>query len=321
MARWASSLGMQPTTAGNADEALETLRGRDPELAVIDVLMPGKDGLWLANELRRDHPNTAVVLATAHTELLSSASHDTLIADYLIKPFKRDRFELAVDRGRKWRRQTLAEGQWYAQLSKELRDRIDAVRAHLLLQQTLGADEDAVLLRLATSRTPGVVAHAERVARLVVSLARQLKIDGAVIPAIETAARFHDVGMIAVPEALLTKPSKMEPGEIAVVRRHAEAGAEILGCTSTLRELAPIVRASHEWFGGGGYPAKLAGTAIPFASRLIAVPDAYDSMIESREYRERLDSAEAVNELLRCSPSQFDPDVVVGFLTILGTTQ
>lgn len=311
---------MEPTTAGNADEALETLRGGDPELAVIDVLMPGKDGLWLANELHRDHPHTAVVLATAHTELLSSTSRDTLIADYLIKPFKRDRFELAVDRGRKWRRQTLAEGQWYAQLSKELRDRIDAVRAHLLLQQTLGADEGAALLRLATSRTPAVVAHADRVARLVVSLARELKIDEAVIPTIETAARFHDIGMIAVPEALLTKPSKMEPGEIAIVQRHAEAGAEILGCTDALRELAPIVRASHEWFGGGGYPSKLAGTAIPYASRLIAVADAYDSMTGSREYRDQLDLADAVNELLRCSPSQFDPDVVVGFLTILGTS-
>src|SRR5258706_3841369 len=80
MARWAASLGMHPTTAGNADEALETLRGTDPELAVIDVVMPGKNGLWLANQLRRDHPHTALVLATAHTDLLVT-SHDSLIAD------------------------------------------------------------------------------------------------------------------------------------------------------------------------------------------------------------------------------------------------
>ena len=77
------------------------------------------------------------------------------------------------------------------------------------------------------------------------------------------------------------------------------------------------VRASHEWFGGGGYPEKLSGTAIPLASRIIAVADAYDAMTEDRSYRKSLDSGDAVAELLRAAPSQFDPDIVVAFLTVL----
>jgi putative two-component system response regulator len=304
--------------AGNADEALGSLRNAHPDVAVIDVMMPGRDGVWLASALRQEHPTTAVVLATAHTDLLNGAPRDPLIADYLVKPFQRDRFELAVERARGWRRKSLAESEWQTRLSQELRDRIDAVRTHLLLQRALGADESVVLQRLAGARTPDVAAHAERVARYAVVLARELKLDEATIPAIESAARFHDIGMIVMPEALLTKPSKMEESEVAVIRRHPAAGAEILESTTSLRELAPMVGACHEWFSGGGYPGKVASTAIPLASRLISVAEAYDCMTQSRGYRTRVDAGEAVRELLRCAPSQFDPDVVVAFLTVLG---
>jgi HD-GYP domain-containing protein (c-di-GMP phosphodiesterase class II) len=102
------------------------------------------------------------------------------------------------------------------------------------------------------------------------------------------------------------------------MRRHVTAGAEILDRTHTLRGLEPIVRSSHEWFGGGGYPAKLQGSEIPMASRIIAVCDAYDAMTHDRAYRARFDSAEAVSELLRCTPAQFDPEIVVAFLNVLG---
>jgi HD-GYP domain-containing protein (c-di-GMP phosphodiesterase class II) len=106
-------------------------------------------------------------------------------------------------------------------------------------------------------------------------------------------------------------------GEAAIMRRHAEAGAAILNTTS-LRDVAPIVLASHEWYNGGGYPARLASRAIPFESRVIAVADAYDAMTHSRAYRDRLNVSEAVSELLRCSGSQFDPDIVTAFLNVLG---
>jgi HD-GYP domain-containing protein (c-di-GMP phosphodiesterase class II) len=162
------------------------------------------------------------------------------------------------------------------------------------------------------------MAHSERVARYTVSLARELQIDSAMIPTVEQAARFHDIGKSAMPVSLLMKPSPMTDGEIAIMRRHVDAGADILEVTPTLRHLAPVVRASHEWFSGGGYPSQLAGLAIPFASRLIAVADAYDAMTQSRAYRDRLDVNEAVGELLRCCPSQFDPDIVVAFLNVLG---
>ena len=92
----------------------------------------------------------------------------------------------------------------------------------------------------------------------------------------------------------------------------------MLDATRTLQHAADSVRASHEWFSGGGYPRKISGDAIPPASRIIAAVDAYDAMTQNRAYRVRLDSSDAIAELLRCCPTQFDPRVVNAFLAVLG---
>jgi polar amino acid transport system substrate-binding protein len=115
----------------------------------------------------------------------------------------------------------------------------------------------------------------------------------------------------------MKKPSPLTPGETSIMRRHVDVGAEILETSATLVDAAPAVRASHEWYGGEGYPERLAGEAIPIESRIIGVVDAYDAMTQDRAYRRRFDSADAVAELLRCCPCQFDPRVVSAFLGVL----
>jgi putative nucleotidyltransferase with HDIG domain len=318
MSRWVSALGLRPQTAASAAEALATLRTQHYDLAVIDVMMPGHDGLWLANELHRDHPHTAVVIATAYTELLDGEAQQQPVADFLIKPFQRERFALAVDRGRQWRKQTLEEVHWHAVLSIELRDRTTATCAQLQERAAQGEDESDVLLALAAERMPDTAEHGERVARYAHSVAREMGVLIDVGPALAIGARFHDIGKIAIPDALLTKPSPLTTGEIAIMRQHVEVGMEILQATQTLADAAPIVGASHEWFGGCGYPWQLAGSDIPLASRIISVVDAYDAMTQHRAYRVNLDSSDAVAELLRCCPAQFDPEVVAAFLAVLG---
>jgi cyclic di-GMP phosphodiesterase len=317
MARWVSALGLRPQTAASADEALATLRTQQYDLAVIDVMMPGRDGLWLATELRRAHPQMAVVIATAYTDLLAADPTGPAVADCLIKPFQRERFALAVDRGRQWRKETLEEVHWHALLSIELRDRAAQVSA--LLARRAEDDESAVLSSIIAERMPEMGAHGERVARFAVSVARELGLDGDQLQALELAARFHDVGKIAIPDALMAKPSPLTAGEMAIMRRHVDVGADILSGSAALADAAELVRASHEWFGGAGYPQRLEGEAIPLGSRIIAVADAYDAMTQDRAYRRRFDSADAIAELLRCSPGQFDPRVVIAFLAVLGT--
>jgi len=318
MSRWVSALGLRPQTAASADEALATLRTHHYDMAVIDVLMPGHDGLWLASQVQRAHPHTAVVIATAYTELLGDAAGQWPIADFLVKPFQRERFALAVDRGRQWRKEALEDVHWHAVLSIELRDRATQVSALLRDRAETGDDEAAVLTEVAEQRMPDMAAHAERVARYAQSVAREFGVPADVTPALEIAARFHDIGKIAIPDALMTKPSPLTPGEMAIMRQHVDIGADILEATRTLGDAAPDVRASHEWFGGLGYPRKTTGRDIPLGARIIAVVDAYDAMTQDRSYRIRFDSSDAVAELLRCSPAQFDPQIVAAFLAVLG---
>jgi putative two-component system response regulator len=318
MARWVSSLGLRPKTAASADEALAALREQHCDLAVIDVMMPGHDGLWLATQLQRDHPHTAVVIATAYTELLDDDSGPRPIADMLVKPFQRDRFALAVDRGRQWRKETLEEVQWHARLSVEVSDRIEQVIT-AMAQRAASTGEAEALNALATQRMPETMAHAERVSRYAQSVAREMGVERELGETLELAARFHDIGKIAMPDALLTKPSPLTPSELVIMRRHVELGAEILQATGDLASIAPLVLTSHEWFNGGGYPRRLAGSDIPLATRIITVVDAYDAMTQDRAYRLGAHGQDAIAELLRCTPAQFDPEIVTAFLSVLGT--
>jgi len=316
MARWVTSLGLRPKTAASANEALEALREQHCDLAVIDVMMPGHDGLWLATQLQRDHPHTAVVIATAYTELLDAEPRP--IADMLVKPFQRDRFALAVDRGRQWRKETLEEVQWHAQLSVEVADRAEHGIA-VIAGRAPGVSEAAALNALAVERMPETMAHSERVCRYAQAVAREMGLEHELGAMLELGGRFHDIGKVAMPEALLTKPSPLTPGELGIMRRHVALGAEILEATDTLAWIAPLVRTSHEWFNGGGYPNRLAGSNIPLATRIITVVDAYDAMTQDRSYRMGTHAQNAVAELLRCTPTQFDPEVVTAFLGVLGT--
>src|SRR5205807_8733774 len=122
------------------------------DLAVIDVMMPGHDGLWLATQLQRDHPHTAVVIATAYTELLEGDTEQRPIADMLIKPFQRERFALAVDRGRQWRKETLEEVSWHARLSSEVRDHAEQISALVRDTAVDGVSEFDALVAVATDR-------------------------------------------------------------------------------------------------------------------------------------------------------------------------
>ncbi len=316
MSRWVASLGLEPHTAGTADEALRSLERHHCDLAVIDVMMPGQDGLWLASELHREHPHTAVVIATAYADQIEGDAAPP-VADFLVKPFERERFVQALDRGRRWREDALGDVRWHAALSVEFRDRAIRLAAELETRAARGETERDALWHLIAERAPDVARHSERVAHHAGELAVQLALDPDLLDLVTLAGQFHDVGKLALPESLLSKPSALTPGEMALMRRQVDTGARILGAISDLQHLAPVVVASHEWFGGAGYPNRLSGSQIPLASRIVAVCDAYDAMTENRTYRERLDSAEAVAELLRCSPSQFDPGVLAGFLGTL----
>jgi two-component system cell cycle response regulator len=130
---------------------------------------------------------------------------------------------------------------------------------------------------------------------------------------VEHAAVLHDIGKIGIPSELLRKQGPLSSGEREHMRSHPEIGARILEPVERLRQLAPLVRFSHECWDGTGYPDGLAGEQIPLGARIISVCDAFDAMVSDRPYRGGRSTDEALAELRSHAGTQFDPVVVEAF--------
>jgi two-component system cell cycle response regulator len=169
----------------------------------------------------------------------------------------------------------------------------------------------AVLHSLVAERDLELADHEGRVARLARSVAPELALPDEQTAALVQAAYLHDVGKLALPDALLCKPSALDEKERRLVRQHTLVGDRILRAAGALVQAATFVRSSHERFDGHGYPDGLAAEQIPLGARIIAVCDAYDAMTSPSPYRPTAMSDEAaVAELRSSSGTQFDPAVV-----------
>jgi response regulator RpfG family c-di-GMP phosphodiesterase len=131
------------------------------------------------------------------------------------------------------------------------------------------------------------------------------------------AAELHDVGKIAVPDAILDKPGPLDPVEWSFMRRHPLIGERILLEAPALRPVARLVRSSHERWDGGGYPDGLREDEIPLGARVVAVCDAFNAMTTERPYRQLVTEEDALMELRSCAGSQFDPMVVEAFCRVI----
>jgi diguanylate cyclase (GGDEF)-like protein len=181
-----------------------------------------------------------------------------------------------------------------------------------------------VLLRAVEERNPDLSGHVDDVADLAVDVARHMMLAPDEVEHVRAAAVLHDVGKLAIPDAILHKPAPLDPDEWAFMHRHTIVGERILLAAPALVPVAPIVRASHERWDGGGYPDGLAGDEIPLGARIVALCDAWDAMTTDRPYRAALSADEALAEIERCSGTQFDPAVVRAFVAVIaerrGTT-
>jgi two-component system, cell cycle response regulator len=170
-----------------------------------------------------------------------------------------------------------------------------------------------VLLRALAERDPGLGEHISGVAALAEAVARRLGLDDEQIEHVRHAAELHDVGKMAIPDAILDKPAPLDPAEWEFIRRHTIIGERIVAAAPALRPVATLVRSSHERWDGTGYPDQLRGEEIPLGARIVAVCDAFDAMIANRPYRAGMETARAIEELRHCAGTQFDPAVVDAF--------
>ena len=159
--------------------------------------------------------------------------------------------------------------------------------------------------------------HSERVSRLAIAVGQRLGLPADSLGHLHRAARLHDIGKIATPDAILNKPEALTEAEWQIVRRHPTDGVEMLAGASLVAPALDAIRHHHERWDGAGYPLGVQGKQIPLLARIIAVADAYDAMTSARPYREPLDASEAVRELAAGRGKQFDPRCVDAMLTAL----
>ncbi len=194
-----------------------------------------------------------------------------------------------------------------AQLSAALANANLMARNHDLLVSGIRALVSAV-----DAKDPHTGGHSERVAAVCRLIATEMALPQSDIETIELAALLHDIGKIGVPDAILHKPGRLTEAERVIMMRHAANGADMLirAGSDTMIPLAPLVRHHHEWVNGQGYPDGLSDDDIPIGAAIIAVADAYDTMISDRPYRQRGTSDEALAEIRRGAGSQFHAQVV-----------
>jgi two-component system, cell cycle response regulator len=170
-----------------------------------------------------------------------------------------------------------------------------------------------VLMQLLAEREPRLSSHVRDVGALATEIGRELGLSGEQLDELHRSAELHDLGKIAIPEAVLNKPGPLNDSEWTLMRQHTIIGERILNVAHALRPVAKLVRSTHERWDGAGYPDGLAGERIPLGARIIFVCDAFDAMTSQRAYGSPKTHAQALTELQRNAGTQFDPRVVEVF--------
>jgi putative nucleotidyltransferase with HDIG domain len=169
------------------------------------------------------------------------------------------------------------------------------------------------------AKDPYTAGHSQRVQRIALAVGTEMDLDPARLDALKYGGLLHDIGKLAVPDAVLTKPDKLNDAEVALIKEDSEQGARIVGKLGRLHDAVPIIRHHHERWDGTGYPSRLSGEQIPREASIVGLADAWDAMTTTRPYHRALTFEEAVAEIREGRGTQFAPAVVDAFFAVLRT--
>jgi putative nucleotidyltransferase with HDIG domain len=313
-----SNAGYQTRQASSGVKALEILdSGAEFELVLSDLMMAEMDGIGLLERVRGAFPDMPVIMVTAvHDISVALAAIRNGAYDYLLKPFEREQLLAMVRRAVDHRKLKMENRAYQSNLESLVAARTDQLRQAMTdLERsydiTLEALGDA--LDLKDAETEG---HSKRVTAFTIAVARAMGLSGERIRVIARGAFLHDIGKMAIPDAILRKPGALDAEEKAIMQEHCYRGYQMLRKIPFLAEAADIVYSHQEKFDGTGYPRNLKGEQIPLGARIFAVADTLDAITSDRPYRAAQSTRAALEEIGKYSGTQFDPDVVKTFLSM-----
>ena len=291
-----------------AEEGIGHMAQNPVDLVVLDIQMPGMDGITALEEIKKNHPDTEVMLLTAYGAFESAKSAVRLGAfDYLQKPFDIGNVIKVVERGleKKLKSDHLKlERVQLLDKASYLEDQVNKARQNIIMsyEGTVKA-----LIKTIDAKDHYTFAHSAHVARLSTEIAGVLGLAKDVKDKIKNAASIHDIGKIGIDENILRKRGPLTADEFSEIKKHPEIGAAIVQNVPFLEDAVPVILHHHEKYDGTGYPEGLKGEEIPLNARIVMVADAVDSMLNARPYRDSLSMDTIFYELINNAGTQFDP--------------
>ena len=316
-----SAAGYKTRQAASGMEALAILNSTGEfELMLSDLMMAELDGIALLERSKEKYPDMPVIMVTAvHDISVALAAIRNGAYDYLLKPFEREQLLAMVRRALEHRRLKLENRAYQSNLESLVAARTEQLRQAMTdLERsydiTLEALGDA--LDLKDAETEG---HSKRVTAFTIAIARAMGLSGEKIRVIARGAFLHDIGKMAIPDAILLKPGALTETETEIMREHCFRGYQMLKKIPFLSEAAEIVYSHQERFDGTGYPRGLSGQDIPMGARIFSIADTLDAITSDRPYRAARSIQVARDEVERFSGRQFDPEVVRVFMEMPDT--
>jgi putative two-component system response regulator len=331
MVRILATAEYECSVAGSVREAQDLLRRESFDLAICDLKMPGGSGMVLVDEIESEHRGMAILMVTAEDDpVVARAATEHGANAYLVKPFSRNELLIGAERALFEARRRRDDRLDSDRVRRDAQQRIEEVRSQFLEGVEAGDLADArdaqLMVRLSEvvgKRDLETGAHIRRIGESAELLAAAAGLEGLEVRRIRLAAPMHDVGKVAVPDAILLKPGALDPGEREVIQSHARAGHDILsGSESELLELAATIALTHhERFDGSGYPEGLRAAEIPLAGRIVAIADVFDALTSDRPYRGALSHEEALTIMFAGRGTHFDPELHDLFIANLRAVQ
>jgi putative nucleotidyltransferase with HDIG domain len=308
--------GFRVVVARDRSEAQQGARSAAAELAIVDNTL---DGSMLAclGDLTRINPALGLLAVVDEDETERAIEAARLgVYDFFTRPIEITKVPIRLQVALHKHRQELNERAYRLALEDRILQRTEELHVNRArLQSTLRAAIEA-LTKALQWKDVYTESHSRRVASKAAECARALGLPCDQVRVIELGALFHDIGKIGVKDDILNKPGHLSRDEYDHIKQHPLIGEQILSPIEELRDIVPIVKHEHERWDGHGYPDGLKGEDIPLGSRIIAIADAWDSMVFDRVYRPGVGIEEALAEIERAGGRQFDPAVVRAFVAM-----
>jgi response regulator RpfG family c-di-GMP phosphodiesterase len=308
-------------SASSGEEALKFLRSEPFDAIISDLQMPGMSGMDLLTQVRRQYPHLAFLMATGVDDVRVGVQAIHRGADdYLVKPLQMDAVTISLERAVQRKRLELEVENYRRHLEDMVAERTQQLQTALgqverSYGETLQALGEAIDLR--DSETAG---HSRRVSLYSIKVLTGIGGTEHQLRSVTMGAWLHDIGKLAIPDAILLKPGPLTPEEWRVMQRHSQIGYDLVKRIAFLAEAAEIVLLHHERCDGSGYPLGLKGQDIPLGARIFAVSDTVDAMTSDRPYRSARSFQEAREQIQRGSGRLYDPQVADTFLSIPNET-